>query len=195
MFGQQRTADCLQFFSIVDLRFAADALAGTFRNRFGEQRIGQLDVAHAALLVYHHEVGRGHAGSTHHVFRHALVQGQCADQRVRKNVRDLVRIQQCRHLGLAAPAVHPFADVEYQVPAVPRNESSCQLLQVTDTVDLVTQRRQCVGNVVDGVGAIEFRRIQFAVARFQPGVAKIVGEADAQFAASIHDQDSCNCEC
>src|SRR5690606_10367433 len=140
--------------------------------------------------VHKSEAQRYDARDTTDVLGHAVVQRQRADQGVGKHVRYLVSIENGRNLCLATPAVHAFADIEDHVPAIAGYQSPCQLLQVADRVGVIAERFQSRCNAVDGIAAIELRRVYLAVTCFHPCFAQVVGDADAQAIRASHDDTS-----
>ena len=118
---------------------------------------------------------------SHHVLGHALVQGQGTYQGVRKHVRNLVRVEQRRHLCLASDAVHAFADIEHEVPGIALDEACSELLDVADAIDVVALARQHRLDAVDRIGAVKLGGFDLAVASGQVSVAQVVGQANPNF--------------
>jgi hypothetical protein len=146
---------------------------GLAKKRERQPNIGQF-----GYVGHHRKLRRADAGGGDDVLRHTLVQRQGAYERIGKDVRDGVSVQQCRHLRLAADAMHAFTDVEHEIPAFAGHEPARELSQVTDAYGLESECRKGVCDTVDRIDAVELRRLEFAVAFRQPVVPQIVGHAD-----------------
>ena len=74
--------------------------------------------------------------------------------------------------------MHPFANIENQVPAVAIVQPADQLFDVADTISLVSQRTQRFFNAVYRVGAVKFGGFDFAISCGQVGIFKVKSQAD-----------------
>ncbi len=106
------------------------------------------------------------------------MQGQAHDQRIGKGVGDIVEIEDGRHLGLAADAVHALGDIEHQIPAPAVQERLHQLSGVADALGLVAQFPQGRFDGDDGVVAIEFGGFEFGKPLGQVLRPQVVGQSN-----------------
>ena len=165
-----------------DERLRRDALAAALGDGLREQRKRQLDRRRLGRARHEREARRRHAAAARHVLRHALVQRQCADERVRERVRDPVRLEQRRNLRLAAEAGDAFGDVEDEVPAPACDEPRGERAHVADALDLVAELRQAPGDRVDRRQGIELGDLVLGEPERQVVVLQIVGEPDPHVA-------------
>jgi hypothetical protein len=83
------------------------------------------------------------------------VQRQRADERVGERIRDLVGLEERRHLRLAAEARHAFGDVEHEIAPPTGDELGRERAHVTDALDVVAGRSQGILERGDRRGGIE----------------------------------------
>ena len=122
------------------------------------------------------------------------MQGQAEHERVGEGVGDPVQVEQGRHLGLAADAVHPLGDVEHQVPAAAGDQGRGQLAAVADPLGLVAEFSQGSFDGVDGRLLVELGGLLLGIALGQVGGTQVIGQADGQgHGHSPGDADGIGC--
>ena len=91
------------------------------------------------LVLDEREIGRRNSRVADDVLRHALVQGERHDERIGEGVRDVVEVENRRHLRLAPGAAKPLGDVEHEIPPVPCGEPLDEPPGASDPIGLVAE--------------------------------------------------------
>ena len=139
---EEGKADALQLRPVHDLRGGRHPFSRSLGNGFGEEGKGKGDAGDLQGGFDDGKIGRRDSEIADHPFGHPLVEGEGQDQGVGEGVRDVVGIEEGRHLGLAAEALQPLGDVEDEIPPVSGDETLGQCPDVADPLRLVAQFSQ-----------------------------------------------------
>ena len=113
------------------------------------------------------------------------MESQRERERIGKRVRDLIRLEQRRHLRFAARAAQPFRDVEDQIPSLAARHAHRQGADVADAVGFVPDRGQRLLERVNRVDAVELGGLVLAEPLREVRVAEVVRHSYShRFAAS-----------
>src|SRR5664280_3443276 len=119
-----------------------------------------------------------------HAFRHRLVEGERAGERIGEGVRLVEQLAQRGHLRLARAPPDALADVEHEVPALAADQAAGEFAPAPDPLAAVPETGERLLEAGDGVKAVELEHVLRREPRREIVVLQVVGQADRETHAS-----------